>query len=538
MRKREGVGSFSEAIEALADRFSVELHYVQGTSPQEEAARRRVRVGSSCLTGRVTSTRPTCGSRTRPNPRGAYLAERGFEEDLLRRFKVGYAPGCGQGSWRHGPPKGVSRQELIDAGLARQSDGGDFFTSRIMFPICDARGRVQGFGGRTSDPNERAKYVNSAEGAGISQATRLCSTWTRLACREPVAGWVAVVEGYTDVSGMAKAGIDNAVACMGTSLTTRSAAAACARRRRSAPLLRRGQGRARRRVAIGRGRGGRCGAAVAGRSFPGPRPRGPGAETPTGWSILRGAVEHPEPMMAYLTRSRIARAGRSAGGARSRARGRHRVAQAVPREHREGRGGRARRQPAGVVTRARGRAQIRGPGGRRALQPAARRRGGARLGPDEARERRWLALAVALPDIAPGYVSDLTEDAFDEVAHRRAFALLASGEPPARWPDELAALAVDLQAAVVDEVPAEAALRESTYRLQERLLERRAQAAREAGQVETFLKLQDLLQRLRQAIERASNLTRAMARITSQRGTSPPLPGADRSCAAQGAGPP
>ena len=97
-------------------------------------------------------------------------------------------------------------------------------------------------------------------------------------------------------------------------------------------------------------------------------------------------------------------------------------------------------------------------------------------------------------------MSDLTDDAFDESLHRRAFTLIASGEPPARWPDELAALVVDLQAAVIDETPAEPALREATYRLQERLLERRAHATREAGDVEAFLRLQDLLQRVRQAI--------------------------------------
>ncbi len=495
MREREGAGSFSEAIEALADRFHVELRY-QETSPQEEAERvagaRRLQ-----LLGRAGDFYAAyLWKADEAEPARRYLLDRGFEEELLRRFKVGYAPGAGGILASRAAKQGFTRQELIDAGLARQTGGGDFFTSRIMFPICDARGRVQGFGGRTLDPNERAKYVNSAEGPSFRKR-RLLFNLDQARAAASRAGWVAVAEGYTDVLGMAKAGMDNAVACMGTSLTTEQLRLLA----RTADEVRlcfdgdqAGQDAAWRSVEAA------AGVTVRLSAVPFPPGRDPGdlAGDDEGLAVLRAAVEHPEPMMAYLTRSRIARAGRSATERDAALEDVTALLRRFPEsiEKDDAVELAASRLGLSRVLEDRLRTAVRvdtAPG-------VVRRAAGARIGPEEARERRWLALAVALPEVSGRYADDLTEDAFDELLHRQAFALLASGAQAGRWPDELAALAVDLQAAVIDEAPTEAALRESTYRLQERLLERRAQAAREAGEVESFLRLQDLLQRLRHAI--------------------------------------
>src|SRR5438067_990277 len=146
----------------------------------------------------------------------ADLAESGFVEPLLRAYRVGYAPGDGAALSRRAVKAGFSRGELVEAGLARR-EGRDFFTSRITFPIGDARGRVLGFGARTLDPGQ-VKYVNSPEGSAFRKRQLLFGL---AQARGPAArqGWICVAEGYTDVLALASCGVPAAVACMGTSLT-------------------------------------------------------------------------------------------------------------------------------------------------------------------------------------------------------------------------------------------------------------------------------------------------------------------------------
>jgi DNA primase len=496
MREREGAGSFAEAIEALADRFNIELKY-QETSPQQEAERAAAARRLQLLDRAGAFYAAYLWKADEAEPARRYLTERGFDEELLRRFRVGYAPGAGNVLAGRAAKQGFTRQELVDAGLSRR-DGGDFFASRIMFPICDARGRIQGFGGRTLDPNERAKYVNSSEGPAFRKR-RLLFNLDQARAPASRVGWVAVAEGYTDVLGMAKAGIDNAVACMGTSLTNEQLRLLA----RTADEVRlcfdgdqAGQDAAWRSVEAAAGVTVRLSAVP----FPGGSDPGGLAGSDDGLVTLREAIEHPEPMMAYLIKARTARTGRSvaerAGALEDITALLRRFPESIEKDDAVSLA--ASRLELSPIREEDLRVAVRvtpAPG----FQPA-RRSPPAALGPNEGRERRWLALALALPELAPTYVADLTAEAFDEPLNRRAFGLIAAGTAAAAWPEELSALALDLQAAVLDGVPAEAALREATYRLQERLLERRGQAARDAGEVETFLKIQDLLQRLRQAI--------------------------------------
>ena len=97
----------------------------------------------------------------------AYLTRRGLSEDTQNRFDMGFAPDIPQGLFKHMTAKGIAVDLLIAAGLcAKPDDGGatyDRFRGRILFPIRDARGRCIALGGRSLDPNARAKYLNSPE---------------------------------------------------------------------------------------------------------------------------------------------------------------------------------------------------------------------------------------------------------------------------------------------------------------------------------------------------------------------------------------
>ena len=220
MQEREGAGSFAEAVEGLADRFGVQLRFEEATP--EEAARRAADERRLELLERAAAFYAAyLWASDEAAPAREYLLGRGFDEALVRRFRIGFAPAGGQVLAGRAIREGFSREQLAEAGLARLRGGTahDFFTGRITFPIADRRGRVLGFGARTMDPGERAKYVNSPEGERFQKRTLLFG----LHLARPSAakaGWTIVVEGYTDVLALHAAGVENAVACMGTALTT------------------------------------------------------------------------------------------------------------------------------------------------------------------------------------------------------------------------------------------------------------------------------------------------------------------------------
>jgi DNA primase len=158
----------------------------------------------------------------------AYVTERGITPEAIEMFQVGYAPGYADFLLRRlGGARDLSSDILLEAGLASRGDDGtvrDRFRGRITFPIQDLQGRYIGFGARVlpSDARagEQAKYLNTAE-TPIYRKHEVLYNMHR--ARQAVAktGDVFVVEGYTDVIGLAQAGIANVVATCGTALGER-----------------------------------------------------------------------------------------------------------------------------------------------------------------------------------------------------------------------------------------------------------------------------------------------------------------------------
>ena len=160
-----------------------------------------------------------------------YLESRGLTAESVERFRIGYAPG--ERGWLVSRAKrgGFPRNVLEKAGLVtipEESPGTvrERFRGRLMFPIHDIKGRAVGFGGRILPEAERhlaaagrtaPKYLNSPE-TPLFQKRKLlyASDLARTAARE--AGWVAVVEGYTDVIVAHQGGLRNVVGTLGTAL--------------------------------------------------------------------------------------------------------------------------------------------------------------------------------------------------------------------------------------------------------------------------------------------------------------------------------
>ena len=158
-------------------------------------------------------------------PRGAaarrYLDGRGVDEETRARFRLGYAPE-GRHSLRGAlAGGGVPAAMMLEAGLViAPEDGGapyDRFRGRVIFPICDRRGRVVAFGGRALGEGQ-PKYLNSPETPLFSKGTLLYG-YHLAAPAARKAGRAIAVEGYMDVIALHRAGIAEAVAPLGTALT-------------------------------------------------------------------------------------------------------------------------------------------------------------------------------------------------------------------------------------------------------------------------------------------------------------------------------
>lgn len=152
----------------------------------------------------------------------SYFHERGFRDDLIEKFQLGYNPDRRDALTRAALEAGHSLKYLEKTGLSRQREGGepfDFFRGRVIFPIHNISGKVIAFAGRTlKAEKDTAKYFNSPESELYVKSNVLFGL--HLAKGSIVKNDLCyLVEGYTDVMALHQAGIENVVASSGTSLT-------------------------------------------------------------------------------------------------------------------------------------------------------------------------------------------------------------------------------------------------------------------------------------------------------------------------------
>jgi DNA primase len=219
VEEKEGLG-FTEAVDLLADRYGVELEREQ-EDPRAEARRQQRRRLEQLLERAAAFYTTYLWESQEGGKARAYLAERGLGEQVLRDFGVGYAPSAWDKILVLGQRAGFRIEELRGVGLAQRGRGGgeyDRFRSRIMFPIRDRRGRVLGFGGRAMRSDQGAKYVNTAE-TDFFHKSQLLYGVDRAKAAIAKAGRAVVVEGYTDVLALHQAGVEEAIAVMGTAIT-------------------------------------------------------------------------------------------------------------------------------------------------------------------------------------------------------------------------------------------------------------------------------------------------------------------------------
>ncbi|MFL5820722.1 MAG: DNA primase [Solirubrobacteraceae bacterium] len=212
---------FRGALEMLADRYGVTLER-EDEDPAAAARRERRERLYSLLTRAADYYARFLWESSEAAPAREYLASRGLEEPTLREFRVGYAPSAWDHMYVRSRRAGFSDDELLGAGLAQRSQKSaslyDRFRARVMFPLCDLRGRVVGFGARALRENQLPKYLNSSEGELYHKGRQLFGA-DRARPAAARAAELLVVEGYTDVLALHQAQLTNAVGLMGTSMT-------------------------------------------------------------------------------------------------------------------------------------------------------------------------------------------------------------------------------------------------------------------------------------------------------------------------------
>ncbi|MEZ5007658.1 MAG: DNA primase [Chitinophagales bacterium] len=152
----------------------------------------------------------------------SYFKERGFLEETLDTFDLGYSPDKWDDLYQDAIKKGYNEEYLIQAGLIKKKDDGkvfDFFRGRVMFPIHNVSGKPVAFGGRVLKKTEKSpKYINTAE-TDVYHKSKLVYGIFQAKQEIRKLDETYLVEGYTDVISLHQAGIKNVVASSGTSLT-------------------------------------------------------------------------------------------------------------------------------------------------------------------------------------------------------------------------------------------------------------------------------------------------------------------------------
>ena len=219
--EHEGM-SYVEALKYVAKKYGIEV--TERTLTEEEVRRNDDRESMMVLNSWSAEWFKNALHNT---PEGksigmSYFRHRGFSDEMIQKFGLGYCSGGGDTFTRAALAAGYKEEFLTGTGLTivRESGGYyDRFSERVMFPIHSMSGRVLAFGGRTlrTDKNV-AKYQNSPESEVYSKKQTLYGIFFAKKAIAQLKNAI-LVEGYTDVISMHQAGVENVVASSGTSLT-------------------------------------------------------------------------------------------------------------------------------------------------------------------------------------------------------------------------------------------------------------------------------------------------------------------------------
>jgi DNA primase len=217
VKESENLG-FMEAVEVLAREAGMQMPARDPQAAQRADRRTELaQVMDEAVKFYRLQLKTNAGSAAR-----SYLSQkRRLNEAAWDRWDIGWSPDNAQAVVDHLQAKGIAPDLMVASGVVSKSDSGrlyDRFHARIIFPIRDGRGRVISLGGRSLDPNARAKYLNGPETELFDKGRNL---FNQSPAREAAGKGkpLIVAEGYMDVIALSEAGFTAAVAPLGTAVT-------------------------------------------------------------------------------------------------------------------------------------------------------------------------------------------------------------------------------------------------------------------------------------------------------------------------------
>lgn len=212
--------SYYEALKYLAKKYHIDIVEKELTDKEREAQSEREGMN---IVNEYACTHFEHNLANTPDGQDigmSYLHERGFNENIIKRFRLGYSLDKSNALFKEATQKGYNKQYLFSTGLCiddNRGGGYDRYKGRVVFPIFNVAGKVIGFSARTLK-NDQAKYVNSPESVVYKKSLEVFGLFQ---AKHSIVrqNKCFLVEGNADVVSMHQAGIDNTVASLGTALT-------------------------------------------------------------------------------------------------------------------------------------------------------------------------------------------------------------------------------------------------------------------------------------------------------------------------------
>lgn len=213
--------SYVDALKWLAGRYGIEIEETFQTNEQRETQLAADSLYIINAFAQQFFSRQLFETEEGQDVGLAYFKERGFREDVIKKFQLGYSPEQRDAFTKEAIAKQYNTELLLKTGLVanRNDQLTDNYRGRVIFPIHNHSGKVLGFGARILKSNDKApKYINSPENEIYIKSKILYGSYF---ARQSIdkADECLLVEGYTDVLSLHQAGIENVVASGGTSLT-------------------------------------------------------------------------------------------------------------------------------------------------------------------------------------------------------------------------------------------------------------------------------------------------------------------------------